>query len=358
MRTILTTAAASLVLAAATPLSAAPANVDAAVPHYDHILVIVEENKGYTTIMDGGNAPNIVKLAKTYGSATQMYAERHPSEPNYIAMVGGDTFGVFDDDSWYCVPNSTRPNCKGSDLPNFVPHLIDAPNLATQLRDKGLSWRSYEEDIPAPGSLDVFSPERATAPPALYAAKHNGFVNFASVHNDPNRADELVGFDRLRSDLAAGSVPAFSLVVPNQCNDMHGMKNPKAPAGCDTEDGLIRRGDAQLAPLIAAIQASPIWTSSTQNTAVVITWDENGGEDRFGGQQSCCVVDRKNNPGGGRIATIVMTNHGPRGLSDTTPYNHYSLLRTIEDALRLDGHLRHAGDPGIVPMTPLFAIAH
>jgi hypothetical protein len=358
MRTLLTTLAASLVLAATSPALAAPNNVDAAVPHYDHVLVIVEENKGYSTILDGNLAPHIAQLAKTYGSATQMYAERHPSEPNYIAMIGGDTFGVSDDDSWYCVPGSTRPNCKGSDRPNFVPHLLDQPSLATQLRAKGLAWRSYQEDIPAPGSLEVISPATAAASPALYASKHNGFVNFASVHNDANIADELVGFDRLRSDLAAGAVPAFSFIVPNQCNDMHGMKQPKAPAGCDTEDGLIRRGDDQLNTLVTQIQASAIWTSPTQNTAVVITWDENGGEDRLAGQQSCCVVDKKNNPGGGRIATIVMTNHGARALSDPTPYNHYSLLRTVEDALGLDGHLRHAGDEGVVPMTPLFATAH
>ena len=358
MRTLITSLAASLVLAAGVPALAAPSNVDAAVPHYDHILVIVEENKGYSTILEHGLAPHIAQLAKTYGSATQMYAERHPSEPNYIAMIGGDTFGVSDDDSWYCVPGSTRKNCKGSNLPNFVPHLLNKPSLATQLRDKDLAWRSYQEDIPAPGSLAVFSPETATAPAALYASKHNGFVNFASVHNDPNLADELVGFDRLRSDLAAGSVPAFALIVPNQCNDMHGMKQAKAPAGCASKNGLIRRGDNELSMLVSQIQASPIWTSPTHNTAVVITWDENGGEDRFSGKQSCCVVDTKNNPGGGRIPTIVMTNHGPRGLSDPRPYNHYSLLRTVEDALGLDGHLGHAGDASVVPMTPLFATAH
>jgi hypothetical protein len=354
MRAPLTTIAASLALAATSPALAAPSNVDAAVPHYDHILVIVEENKGYSTVLDHNLAPHIVQLAKTYGSATQMYAEQHPSEPNYVAMVGGDTFGIADDDAWYCVAGSTRPNCKGSDKPNFVAHLIDAPSLATQLRDKGLAWRSYEEDIPAPGSFAIFSPEIDSAPPALYASKHNGFVNFASVHQDPKVSDELVGFDRLRSDLSTGTVPAFALVVPNQCNEMHGMKNPKAPPGCDPEEALIRRGDDQLSSLVTQIQASSIWTSPTQNTAIVITFDENGHEDRTTGPQSCCVVD-KNNPGGGRIPTIVMTNHGPRGVNDPTPYNHYSLLRTIEDALRLDGHLRHAGDPGIVPMTPLFA---
>jgi hypothetical protein len=75
-----------------------------------------------------------------------------------------------------------------------------------------------------------------------------------------------------------------------------------------------------------------------------------------GAPQGCCVVDA-HNPGGGHIPTIVVTNHGPRGVADPTPYDHYSLLRTIEDAFRLDGHLRHAGDPAVQAMTPLFALS-
>jgi len=61
------------------------------------------------------------------------------------------------------------------------------------------------------------------------------------------------------------------------------------------------------------------------------------------------------NPGGGWIPTIVAVNHGVRRLTDPTPYNHYSLLRTLEDALGLD-HLRHAGDAAAGAMTPLFTI--
>jgi hypothetical protein len=335
---------------------ASDADRDAAVPHYDHILVIVEENKGYATVLDRGLAPTIADLAKTYGVATQMYAERHPSEPNYVAMIGGDTFGIADDDSWYCVSGSTRPNCKGSDAPGFVAHLIDGPNLATQLAAKGLGWRAYLENIPAPGSLEVFSAETATDPPALYAAKHSGFTNFASVHADPNLANELAGFDALHADLRSGNVPAFAFVVPNQCHEMHGIDSPKAPPDCSSGDEpLIRSGDAEVRALMAEIQASPIWT--TGNTAVVITWDEDGKADRVpGAPQGCCVVDA-HNPGGGHIPTIVVTNHGPRGVADPTPYDHYSLLRTIEDAFRLDGHLRHAGDPAVQAMTPLFALS-
>jgi hypothetical protein len=348
---------AAFVLAALVAGSAdAAADRDAAVPHYDHIIVIIEENKGYATVLDHGYAPAMSDLAKTYGVATQMYAERHPSEPNYVALIGGDTFGIADDDSWYCVPGSTRPNCKGSDAPGFAVHLIDGPNLATQLAAKGLTWRAYLENLPSPGSLDVFSAETDTQPAALYAAKHTGFTNFASVHADPNLTHELVGFDALHDDLRTGNVPPFALVVPNQCDEMHGINSPKAPPDCQKDDaGLIARGDSVVHSLIAEMQASPVWTHG--NTAIVITWDEDGKADRTpGSQQACCVVDA-HDPGGGHIPTIVITNHGPRGITDATQYDHYSLLRTIEDALRLDGHLNHAADAAVQPMTPLFAIS-
>ncbi len=338
-----------------TGAAAAQTERDRAVSHYDHIIVIVEENKGYATVLSSGYAPAIAGFAKTYGNAAQMFAERHPSEPNYVALLGGDTFGIADDDGWFCVPASTTPGCKGSGAPGYVPHLVPGPNLATQLRAKGLDWKAYLEDIPAPGSLAMLSPETETAPAGLYAAKHTGFTNFATVHDDPNLAKKLVGFDVLRADLRSGNVPAFALVVPNQCNEMHGVASPKAPPDCwSGDEALVRRGDAYVRDLVAQIQASPLWTNG--NTAIVLTWDEDSKTDRIPGTvQSCCVPVDDHNPGGGHIPTIVITNHGPRGVVDDTPYNHYSLLRTIEDALGLDGHLRHAGDATVLPMTPLFA---
>jgi hypothetical protein len=314
-----------------------------AVPHYDHVIVIVEENTGYRSIMERGWAPGLAQLAHDYGSATQMFAETHPSEPNYIALLGGDTFGIGDDDAWYCVAGSTRPFCSHAGTPGYPAHLIEGPNLASQLRAKGLAWRAYLEDIPAPGSLAIMSGGNASTPAGLYAAKHTGFTNFASVHRDPDLAGELVGFDVLTADLRTGKIPAFAFVVPNQCNDMHGVGDRRSPADCSgSDEALVRRGDAHASELVAAIQASPVWTAPKVNTAIAITWDEDGKE------------FSRDAHGGGHIATIVLTNHGPRGVTDATPYNHYSLLRTIEDALGLGAHLRHAGDPGVKPMTPLF----
>jgi hypothetical protein len=296
---------------------------DLAMPHYAHIFVIVEENKDYDEVIGNPAAPHLNALAREYGNATQFYAETHPSEPNYVAMVGGDTFGIQDD----------------------APHTIDAPSIATQLEAAGLTWKDYLESIPSPGSL-------ATSAENFYASKHSGFVDFLSVQRDPNRSQELVGFDRFYADLKAGDVPNLAFVVPNLCNEMHGA-GLSAPEDCQFLHfgHLVSRGDEHAAEIVSSIMDSPVWRAAG-NAAIVITFDEDGSH----GTQGCCGNDPANpaNRGGGRIPTIVITNHGPRHVTDATPYSHYSLLRTIEDAFGIDTYLRRADAPGVVPMLPLF----
>jgi hypothetical protein len=194
---------------------------------------------------------------------------------------------------------------------------------------------------------------------ALYATKHSGFINFKSVQTDPRRAEHMVGFAQLKEDIQADRLPTFALIVPNQCNEMHGLSGPKTPRDCNAAldlPGLIRRGDAEVGALVRALQATPAWRSN-ENVAIVVTFDEGSGRTREG----CCGVTpgAASNYGGGHIPTIVITNHGPRGLHDPTPYSHYSLLRTLEDAFGLSEHLGRAADVkgGVVPMAPLFAVA-
>jgi hypothetical protein len=318
---------------------------DLAVPRYDHIFVIVEENKGYGDVIGDPNAPTITQLAKTYG--------------NYIAMVGGDTFGIHDDDAFYCKEGSTQAQCSAAALqPGYADHTVDTPTIGTQLESAGLTWKGYYESLPSPGSTAVVASDPSfgdgTRKTALYASKHSGFMNFASVQNDPHRAEKIVGFDRLADDFASGSVPNFALIVPNQCNEMHGLSGPNVPTDCTDGPALIRRGDDHVAALMHMIQSSPVWQTNG-NVAIVITFDEASSKSREG----CCGTDPASvaNFGGGRIPTIVITNHGPRGVADPTPYSHYSLLRTIEDAFGIHNYLRHAGDTtaGVQPMVPLFA---
>lgn len=356
-----------LTLAAALTVGMWPAAAEVArpaVPHYDHIFVIIEENQGLADILDKPFTPNLTSLSKRYGVATQYYGILHPSEGNYVAMLGGDTFGIHDDDAYFCKPNNTEAVCKRSTAPDYADHTIRKPNLADQLTALGLNWKAYEESLPSPGAADVTFPKPGDPehrPAALYASKHNGFMAFASVQDDPHRADHIVGFDVLDADLLSGKMPAFAHIVPNQCNDMHGVKGDNVPDDCtkDNEAGRIARGDAYAGKLVDKIMHSPVWVAPGNN-AIVVTFDEASHHIYPGDPLGCCAWDPTipSLAGGGRIATIVITNHGPRGLQDPTPYNHFSLLRTVEDAFGIAGHLGHAGDDakGVVTMQPLFAV--
>src|SRR3984885_4964699 len=94
---------------------------EAAMPRYTHIFVIVMENKGYEQILGSGSrAPNINALAEQYGLASQFYAEVHPSQGNYVAMLGGDTFGISDDDAFYCKPKMQDGMCPKSNKADYV----------------------------------------------------------------------------------------------------------------------------------------------------------------------------------------------------------------------------------------------
>jgi hypothetical protein len=312
--------------------------------------------------MDPAAAPNIARLARTYGDSSQFFGEVHPSEGDYVALLGGDTFGIHDDDAFYCKPNMKDPNCPGASGAGYQDHTVSRPHLGDQLLKAGLSWKGYFESLPAPGSLAVTASDPAfddgSVKTALYASKHSGFVNFASVQTATDRAERLVGFDTLYADIAGDRLPNFALIVPNQCNEMHGLIGPRVPADCQTGNkaGLIARGDRVAGDLVARLQTTKAW-ASRDNVAIVITFDEGAGRTREG----CCAVTPEaiSNFGGGHIPTVVITNHGPRGLNDATPYNHYSLLRTLEDAFRLPEHLGHAADEskGVVAMAPLFAEA-
>jgi len=355
----------STVIGACAVFAAAEGSAAPAMPRYTHIFVIIEENHTTNEIIGSPAAPFITRLSKEYGFASNYYGIRHPSEPNYVALVGGDTFGIADDDAFYCKPGSREVGCERAAKPGYVDHTVRGSDLTQQLAEQRLTWKGYFEDLPEPGSLAWRWPPPAHPipgkPDALYAVKHNGFLTFASVQNAPDRKERIVGFDVLERDLAAGSLPSFAHIVPNQCNDMHGLKGHDVPSDCTGKQsaGLIARADRSLAHIVNEIMNTASWKGA-DNDAIVVTFDENDDETASPRPNGCCgfAPGNPSNPGGGWIPTIVATNHGPRGLVDPTPYNHYSLLRTIEDALGLSGHLRNAGDDkdGVRSMSPLFAV--
>jgi phospholipase C len=295
------------------------------IPHYQHVVEIMMENTSYATIIGNTNAPQINELANEYGLATNYFGVTHPSEPNYVASIGGSFFGIQDDNQFYCTPL-----------------------LATT----GMTWRGYFQSLPptpAPGTLvktgsganGPYTYKYPSSSVALYASKHNPFVNFVGTQDD---VQNMVPDTQLATDLATGRLANYSLVVPDQCHDMHGT------GGCTSVPGLIAAGDAYVGATVSEIMSSRTWREG--NNAIVITWDEDDFSDSGQLGTGCCGAD----PGGGHVVTIVITNKGHEHVTDGTAYNHYSLLRTMEDAFGLP-HLAHAGDATVPSMAPLFQVS-
>ena len=239
----------------ATPGISSASNSNAAIPRYQHIVEIMMENTSYSTIIGNPVAPNINALASQYGLATDYFGVTHPSEPNYVANIGGSFFGIQDDNQFYCTPELalTDPNCAGT----TVDHTITAQSLAGQLTAAGKTWRGYFQSLPPiPPTGVIMTGPNANGPyafkwpsnsVALYASKHNPFVNFT---DSQTALSNMVPDTQLATDLAAGDLANYSLIVPDQCHDMHGT------GGCSSTNGLISAGDSYVGNTVSQILAS------------------------------------------------------------------------------------------------------
>jgi phospholipase C len=345
--TVVAAATAAPVLATFGLSTAGSAQPAKGIPHYQHVIEIMMENQSYDTIIGNPDAPDINALAGQYGLATDYFGVTHPSEPNYVTNMGGSYFGIQDDNQFYCTPamSGTDPNCAGT----TVDHTVDAPSLADQLTGAGLTWKGYFQSLPptpppdqlvssGPGANGPYAFKYPSNANALYASKHNPFVNFTGTQG---AVSNMVPDTQLATDLAGDTLPNFGLVVPDQCHDMHGT------GSCTDANGLISAGDTYVGDTLSAIMASKYWT--TGRDAIVVTWDEDDFSDQGQPGTGCCGAD----PGGGHVATIVITNRGQYPVTDGTAYNHYSLLRSLEDGFGLP-YLQHAGDAAVPAMTPLF----
>ena len=323
----------------------------AGIPRYRHIIEIMMENTSYSTIIGNPFAPRINALATQHGLAMNYFGVTHPSEPNYLAAIAGDYFGIQDDNAFYCTPAmaTTDPNCTGT----TVNHTIDAPTLADQLTAAGLTWEGYFQNLPPmpPAGQLVSTGPNANGPytfkwpsdtDALYASKHNPFLNFTGTHG---ALYNMVPDTQLFADLADNTLPNFGFVVPDQCHDMHGT------AVCSDPNSLVSTGDTYVGNVVDAVMAAETWQRG--RNAIVITWDEDDYSDRGLPGTGCCGAD----PGGGHVVTIVIISKSHGHVTDGTAYNHYSLLRTIEAAFGLPP-LAHAGDSVVPMMTPLFRPEH
>ena len=150
------------------PAGASAQSSQAPFPRYDHVFLLIEENHNFNQIIGNKAAPIIKALASDYGLATRYSGVGDPSEPNYVAMLGGSTFGISSDDPYF-----------------FPGQSVDQPNLMSQLDAAGLSWKGYFQGMPYAGYRGYCFPAKCNGIPdsdTQYVAKHNGIVNFANMH--------------------------------------------------------------------------------------------------------------------------------------------------------------------------------
>jgi phospholipase C len=276
------------------------------VKSFDHVFVIMMENTGYNALIGNPNAPWTNKAARKYGLATNYFGVTHPSQPNYVAATAG----------------ITGPNSDNDET-------LTVPNLVDQLESHDKTWKSYSQSFSLCNGIVLAH----ACGNQLYERKHNPFVSFADVQSSSARLANIVDLTQLKADLASGDVPDYSFIAPDQCNDMHGRGGGGAADACDFShvQGLISAGDAFLSMWVGKIMASDAWD---ENSVIFIQWDESDftgtGPSGFGDTSGCCDA----NPGGGHVVSLVISRNNHR-VTSNVPYNHYSMLRTIESSWSL-----------------------
>ena len=334
----------------------------AILPPIRHVFVLVLENMSYShTFGPDSDAPFLAKTLPAEGALlSQYHAIGHASLDNYVAMISGQapnhetqldcpTFSEFRLSTPGLNPDGQALGA-GCVYPPIVKSLPD------QLEAAGLSWRAYMEDMGNDPRRERATcghvPLGAADPTSVarrgdqYAAKHNPFVYFHTIIDDAARCDaRVVNLARLPADLAtAAATPNFVFITPNLCSDGH---DPQCVDG--REGGLVAINAflTQWVPLIvnsAAFRADGL---------LIVTFDEADGIGREG-SGACC--DEKplpgaryapgfNGPGGGRVGAVVLSPFVKAGTVSAVPYNHYSLLRTIEALFGLTP-LGYAASPG------------
>ena len=262
-------------------------------PKYDHIVIVIEENKDYSQIIGSKDAPYINKvLVKEGANLTGMYAEEHNSEGNYFWFFSGDNqnVGFYD-----VIPNSK----------NNPEYPFRSSNLGEELIKKGYTFKGYSESLPEIG--DTVSRTK------IYARKHVPWISFANIPNGKTvETSTNLQFKQFPSDF--NKLPTVSIVIPNLYNDMHSGKSSVR----------VKKGDQWLK---RNLNKYYMW-AKTHNSLLIITFDENSNEIHYNG-----LTDPASNQHSikNRIPTIIAGAHVKQGnYPEGKGVTHVNLLRTIE----------------------------
>jgi phosphatidylinositol-3-phosphatase len=272
------TLAAGMTISAA--VSAAP---------FGHVVIIVEENANYASVVGNTAMPYLNSLIGSYGLATQYYSNTHPSIGNYMMLVTGQV--LTNDDS---------------ETPGSFP--VSANNVVRELSAGGKTWKAYAEDLPSVGYTGGNT--------GNYAVRHVPLAYLTDVQDSAAGKQTLVPFTQFAADLVSGQLPDYAFVTPNLCDDAHNC-------ALDVADTWLK---TNIAPLLTS---SPF----KDDGLLIITFDESGND---------------NTHGGGRVAAVLISpKFSKAGYQSTTPYQHQSTLRLMLEGLGITTSL-----PGAAATAP------
>lgn len=328
-----------------------------ALPPIRHVFVIVLENENYSaTFGPASKAPYLAhRLTRQGQLLTNYYGTGHASLDNYITMVSGQSANAITQSDCQRYTNVTPGTIGPGDqaLGQGCLYPSSVKTIANQLQNKGLRWRGYMEDMgnvpsreasrcahPKLGSTD---PTQTATKRDQYANRHNPFAYFHSIIDNAGSCKRhVVPLTLLRHDLTSVKrTPNLSFVTPDLCHDGHDATcaNPSEKGGFAGIEDFLRRW-------VPRIRRSPAFG---RNGLLLITFDEAGSD-----ASSCCFTPSGPNtpmqgiygPGGGRVGAVVLSRWTRRGSVNAHPYNHYSLLRTLEDIFRV-GHIGYAANSAV-----------
>ncbi len=241
-------------------------------PTFNHVFIVVEENTNYSSVIGNHSMPYLNGLASQYGLATQYYANTHPSIGNYFMMTTGTI--VTNDD-----------NFSGT---------VTADNVVRRLITAGRTWKAYEENLPSIGYL--------TPDVGNYARRHCPLSYMSDVVNSSIQKMNLVPFTQFSVDLKNNTLPSYSFITPNLCNDAHDCSLATADKWLKTNiDPLIKNSNFQAGDLL------------------IIMFDESGSD---------------NSHGGGNVAWIAVSpKFSKKSFQSTSLYQHQNTLRLMLQGL-------------------------
>lgn len=243
----------------------------------DHVLLLILENTDAAQAM---RQPFLAQFAASGASLTNYHGLAHPSQPNYIALTAGSAYGITNDN----------------------PQTIDVPHLGDLLEAHGRTWKAYAEQYPGGCFL---GDTLGTTTTGRYVREHVPFLQYADVTRDPLRCANVVNADEFDGDVRSGQLPSFALYVPDTVHDGH--------------DSSAAVADAWLQQRFSSLLADPHLMAST---LFVIVFDESA------------------NSGTNNVYAAMSGAGVQPGFVATRYYDHYDLLRTIEEIFHL-GTLGH-----------------